>query len=135
MKKLFVLSLLSNFLLTGCGDNMPPDCSNKETVNLVKDISKTELIRQFEYLSNTNITQFETVRIGLEKLRLGKFELLVNNIRTVKKDEQSKKYVCAAELIIPKIQEDGSDAKHPITYTSSLTDDKSKIYVEVHGLR
>lgn len=134
MKKLFVLSLLSSFLLAGCGDNMPPDCSDKETINLVKDISKTELIKQFEHLSNTNITQFEAARIRLETLRLGKFELLVNNIRTVKKDEQSKKYVCAAELIIPKIQEE-SDAKFPITYTSSLTDDKSKIYVEVHGLR
>lgn len=108
MKKLLLLLPLLT-LLTACKTEAP-NCSDKETQKLVKQIANDELTK---YGINSKLIKME-----------------IKNIRTLDKNSNTGAYSCAADFII---YVKNSKQSYPITYTSELMDNKEEFYVTVYG--
>lgn len=116
MKKILYTTLLSasSLLLTGCGNNVPK-CSDKDTTDLVKQISNDEMVNQ------------------MGKDFAAKISYNVEAIRTTDENEKTGAFECAADLKITA--SNGISNKLPITYTVEGTDDGKQFYVNVFGLK
>lgn len=92
-----------------------PNCSDSNTVSLVIQISKDELISQDPRLKSV----FENNVLSLD------------TIRTTDINEKVDSYTCAANLVMSA---NGQKKSIPITYTSESTDNGDSFYVNVYGL-
>ena len=97
-------------LISGCSSNTP-SCSDSETKDLVIQIAKDELKKQYAESNITNI-QFE-----------------VSSIRTTNHNKDVDKYDCAADFKMISNEE----TILPITYTVESTDKNGEFYVTVEG--
>lgn len=70
MKKLLLASLVSSFVLVGCGDSMPPKCDSKDTKS-----SLTKILTQ----------------VGIQKP-------IIASQKTLSTDKESKQYLCQAYI-------------------------------------
>lgn len=108
MNKLFIL--LPFFMLLAACKTEAPNCSDKETQDLVKKIARDEITK---YGVNSKLIKME-----------------IENIRTLDKNNNTGAYSCAADFII---YIKNSRKSYPITYTSELMDNKKEFYVMVYG--
>ena len=112
MKKfIFIGIILGFFALTGCS-NSTPNCSDKDTTDLVIEIAKDELKRE-----------------GLGKI-IPKLDFRVDGISTIERDKELDTYKCKADFkMINKTN--GVVKTLPITYRVYSTDKGDEFYVEV----
>ncbi|WP_141675161.1 hypothetical protein [Gilliamella sp. Nev3-1] len=87
MMKKYLFTLLGCFLLTGCGDEMPPKCDSKDAENILKEIYTRE---------------------GFKK------PTIVNQ-KTLRTDNDNKQYLCQAYLQEATLMKSGS-FKYSITW-------------------
>ncbi|MBN2287667.1 MAG: DUF1311 domain-containing protein [Tissierellales bacterium] len=97
----------------GCSKSAP-ECSNQQTIEMVKKITRDELVRS-----------------GFPRESLDELTINLNAIRTRSKDDKTGKQECACDLVITSQE---GDFLGPITYTSELTDKKGEFYVTVYGI-
>ncbi len=108
---LFIIFALS--LLVAC-DKSAPGCSDEETIELVTNIAKEELLEN-----------------GFDKGKMDLFKFNLENIRTKSHDEKTGSNMCAADLVL-KVEKIRKSL--PITYLSELTEKTGEFYVTVYGL-
>ena len=111
-KILGALVVSAVFLSAGCS-NSAPKCSDKETLDLVKEIAMDTLVEQ----------------IGRDFA--SKVSFAVNAIRTTDVNEKTGAQECAAEL---EISGPAGVNSIDITYTSEKTYKADEFYVTVYGL-
>jgi hypothetical protein len=110
---IIVLILVFIISFSACSKSAP-GCADKETVDLVIQITKDKIVENFG----------QQVADSLE--------LRLDNIRTQNKDNKTGMCLCAAE--ITSVGPNGSN-NIPITYKSELIDgNDEKFYVTVFGL-
>lgn len=103
-----VLMISVAILVSACSNNVPT-CSDPQATNLVIEITKEEIAKQFG------------------EMRANEVGLSLDAIRTTEKNKTTGAFDCAAELV------SSEGVKSPITYTVEVTDDK-RVYVTVFGL-
>jgi len=108
--KAFYVAMLV-LLLAGCGKT--PDCGDAETIKLVKEIAKTELMKALPK--------------AVEKL-----DMSIELVTMTARDESVDAYACAAQL---RLTGPAGDVDIPITFNvrQSATD-SGQFVVEVYGL-
>lgn len=105
-----LIGVLLNYFIYSLS-NSTPNCSSKQTKNLVIQIAKQELTKQ-----------------GAENL-IPDLSFEVQDIMTTNRDEKLDTYMCSANFKMSGIR----NKILPITYDISSTDDGSKFFVNVYG--
>lgn len=116
MKILGILTISMSFLFIGCSSNVP-DCNDRETRDLVLEISNEEVIKRFgrELASITGLS--------------------LESVRTTNTNEKTGANSCAADLRIKQNSHNfNQNRTAPITYTVELANDGDDFYVTVYGL-
>lgn len=117
-------------LLSAC-DSATPKCNNNDAKDLVVDISKKEILKQFDQLRNSQIS-------GMVSKNTDSLMLKVINIRTIKHDPSLDVYHCAATLQMTMLDDKlkiPNTNELPITYSIQKTDDDNgQFYINVFGL-
>ncbi len=133
--------LICSVFLVSCGGNSPPECSDSDVKDIVFDITKTELKKNFltrvdlilkfnsenkeKFSGKSQEYIFEKYTKYVNDL-IDDFELSMKDIRTNDVNEKIKKSECEGELIV-------NDREVTIKYTTQYTDD-GDVFVEVYGL-
>lgn len=113
MKVYSIFSVLAIAVtVSACGQSAPK-CSDQATTDLVKEISRDELVSQLGQEVSDSI------------------KLKVEAIRTTDFNEKVGSQECAAQLTMSG---PGGSESLDITYTSEKTDDGEEFYVTVFGL-
>lgn len=112
IKKLGLIAA-TTLLLSACGGKSTPNCSSSDAIDLVKDITRSELA--------TYIGQDQANAVSIN----------LSGIRTRDRNEDLDTYGCAAEITIAH---EGQTHTDQITYTIEPTDASGEFYVEVFGL-
>ncbi|EHG7891503.1 MULTISPECIES: hypothetical protein [unclassified Citrobacter] len=130
MKRTMLLVLIAAGLLAGCGEKTPK-CSSDDAKNLVVNIARKQIEKQFEQLRNSQIS--DMVPGNTDSLLLK-----VINVRTLSHNSSIDTYQCAANLQMTLTDEQSklsNTTELPITYNIQKTDDNNgQFYINVSGL-
>ena len=113
MKIVYVGAALVIIATLGACSQSAPKCSDSETVQLVKEITRDEMVSQLGQEVSDSI------------------KLEVGAIRTTDFNEKTGSQECAAQL---SMTGPGGTETADITYTSEKTDAGKEFYVTVYGL-
>ncbi|POT63658.1 hypothetical protein [Citrobacter braakii] len=130
MKRTMLLVLIAAGLLAGCGEKTPK-CSSDDAKNLVVNIARKQIEKQFEQLRNSQIS-------GMVPGNTDSLLLKVINVRTLSHNSSIDTYQCAANLQMTLTDEQSklsNTTELPITYNIQKTDDNNgQFYINVSGL-
>ncbi|EAV6135730.1 MAG: hypothetical protein E7B58_09970 [Citrobacter sp.] len=130
MKRTMLLVLIAAGLLAGCGEKTPK-CSSDDAKNLVVNIARKTIEKQFEQLRNSQIS-------GMVPGNTDSLLLKVINVRTLSHNSSIDTYQCAANLQMTLTDEQSklsNTTELPITYNIQKTDDNNgQFYINVSGL-
>lgn len=130
MKRTMLLVLIAAGLLAGCGEKTPK-CSSDDAKNLVVDIARKQINKQFEQLRNSQMS-------GMVPGNTDSLLLKVINVRTLSHNSSIDTYQCAANLQMTLTDEQSklpNTTVLPITYNIQKTDDNNgQFYINVSGL-
>lgn len=110
MKFVQIIVLPLILVLTACGKNEAPNCSDKKTTDLVTKIGAQKVYNR------------GGIGMKLQSIR-------VDSVRTLNLNKELGSYYCAANLIVDS---NVGNMVFPITYTSELIDGGGKFYVTVN---
>ncbi|MEZ3141658.1 hypothetical protein ACBQ88_21600 [Citrobacter braakii] len=130
MKRTMLLVLIAAGLLAGCGEKTPK-CSSDDAKNLVVNIARKQIEKQFEQLRNSQMS-------GMVPGNTDSLLLKVINVRTLSHNSSIDTYQCAANLQMTLTDEQSklsNTTELPITYNIQKTDDNNgQFYINVSGL-
>ena len=127
-------------VVSGCGASKPPSCSSPDVQEVLRDIMREQVMKEYEkngapvicygyYKPDTQeIVDFCK---SYEK-KASDAVINISSIRTQGKDDKTKKSECTASVQVERKSIMGvKTSENEVNYTAQYTDDGSEVYVQL----